>query len=271
MTIRALIVEDEAVPARDLADIIMRLGYRVCGVAGDYETAVSIAHREIPDIALLDIRLRGERTGLDVADYLRRHFRLPLIFLTSQSDKDTAARARLLKANGFIVKPFTENIVCAAMENAFEDYIQEAANEETAPAARGPAPAGLAPIGLAPTGLAPIGLAPNVERQIRDYIESHIHAELRLDALAQIAGMSRFQFACVFRVSFGGVTPHRYIIQRRVAKASQLLRDTDRSIVEVGREVGYENESYFTTLFKRETGHTPKAFRGRFGGGASTS
>ena len=246
---RALIVEDEALPARDLADIIMRIGYQVCGVAGDYDTAVSLAHKENPDIALLDIRLRGERTGLDVADYLREHFSLPLVFLTSLSDKETVARVRTLKANGFIVKPFTENIVYAALETAFGNYVQEAESEVRSQTDADPNVT---------------GLAPHIERRVRDHIEANFHADLRLDALAEIAGMSRFHFAAMFRVSFGE-SPHRFVIQRRVAKASDLLRDTDRPII----EVGYENQSYFTTLFKRETGHTPAAFRKRFGGSVS--
>ncbi len=252
MTMRALIVEDEAVPARHLVDILMRVGYQVCGVAADYDAAVSLAHQENPDIALLDVRLRGKRTGLEVADYFRQHFRLPIVFLTSLSDRDTIARARALKANGFIVKPFTENIVYAATETAFGNYVEAAQSEICS---------------IPNEKSSTCGLAPHVQRRVRDHIEANFHDDLRLDALAEIADMSRFHFAAMFRVSFGE-SPHRYVIQRRVAKASELLRDTHRPIIEVGQEVGYENQSYFTTLFKRETGHTPAAYRKRFGTGA---
>ena len=73
----------------------------------------------------------------------------------------------------------------------------------------------------------------------------------------------------MFRRTFDE-SPHRYVVQRRIERASELLRDTNDPIIEVAQQVGYENQSYFTTLFKRETGYTPAVFRKRFAGTASS-
>ncbi|MEL6184050.1 MAG: response regulator transcription factor [Myxococcota bacterium] len=245
---KVLIVEDEAIPARDLADIILRLGYQVVGIAADYTSAIDFAQRSCPDIALLDIRLQGEKDGLDVAQFLRDKFEIPIVFLTSLSDRETVARARDLKANGFVLKPFTENVVFAAVETAFGNFICETVTEE-------PASTGAEHIG---------GLAPHLERRLRAHIEDHLEADLSLDELSGLADMSRFHFAAMFRQSFGE-SPHRYVVQRRIERASRLLRETSQPIIEIGQRVGYDNQSYFTTLFRRETGATPAAYRKRFG------
>lgn len=245
MSMRVLIVEDEAIPARDLADIILRIGYHVAGVAPDYDSAIELANHSSPDIALLDIRLRGERDGLDVAEYLRERFEIPIVFLTSLSDRDTVSRARSLRANGFVLKPFTENVVFAAVETAFGNFISDAVGNP----------------GKEHSG----GLAPHVEKRVRAHIDSHLDEALSLDDLAQLAGMSRFHFAAMFRQSFGE-SPHRYVVQKRIERASTLLVETSQPIIEVGQRVGYDNQSYFTTLFKRETGSTPAVYRKRFRG-----
>lgn len=239
---RALIVEDEAVTARDLADILTHLGYSVCGTAADYDRAVDIAKREQPDIAILDIRLKGELSGLAVAEHLRNEHSLPIIILSSHSDSDTVKEARNLRVNGYVIKPFTEDIIFAAVETAFGNFLDEHASLDT------------------DTNKAKGGLAPYKMRAIETFIENNFTKDLTLDELSEQIDMSRFHFAAMFKQSFGE-PPHRYIMLRRMSAAKELLVRTQLPIIEVAAEVGYENQGHFATIFKRETGKSPSRYR----------
>ncbi len=244
MSISALIVEDEAVSARDLKDIMQHLGHKVCGVASSYDQAVSLADACKPEIALLDIKLKSKLSGVDVARYLREHHTLPIVFLTSRSDPQTVQEARALKINGYIIKPFTEEIVYAAVETAFGNFL-DASFEETA-----------SPEQVVAKG----GLAPFLARRIEAYISEHFQSQLTLDDLAQRAGLSRFHFAASFKQTFGE-PPHRYVILKRINYAKKLLLETDMSVTDISADVGYENQSHFTTLFRREVGLPPATYR----------
>jgi YesN/AraC family two-component response regulator len=250
MTMRALIVEDEAVTARDLADILSHLGYIPCGTAADYADAIAILEREQPDIALLDIGLRGERDGLAVARYIRATRAIPIVFLTSRSDAAAVAEARALRANGYIVKPFQDDMVFATIETAFGNFLEDSA-------------------ALGPGGavISKGGLAGHVRLKLEAYIASNYHAAIRLDQLADLAGLSRFHFAAAFKQTFGE-PPHRYLMLARVKAAKSLLIGTDQPIIDVAQAVGYESHAHFSAVFKRETGISPLAFRRQYGASA---
>ncbi|WP_415400832.1 helix-turn-helix domain-containing protein [Tateyamaria sp. SN3-11] len=239
---RALIVEDEAVTARDLGDILTHLGYKVCGIAADYDRAIAIADQENPEIAILDIRLKGELSGLDVAERLRETHSLPIVILSSSSDANTVKVARNLRVNGYIIKPFTEDIIFAAVETAFGNFLEEQTQLDDAD--------------IHSKG----GLAAHKTNSLRDFIDENYAEPLTLDGLAERAGLSRFHFAAMFKQSFGE-PPHRYIILKRVDAAKDLLATTDHPITEVAAAVGYENHGHFSTIFKRETGKSPSRFR----------
>lgn len=93
-----------------------------------------------------------------------------------------------------------------------------------------------------------------------------IHADLRKDwtieTLAQHAGMSRSSFAARFKAVVGQ-TPLDYLTQWRMYKASTLIRDSAKTISEASYAVGYNSESAFTKVFKRQLGLTPREFRRR--------
>lgn len=244
MTIRTLIVEDEAITARDLAQMVEHLGYAVAGIAASWKEAVALLVATRPDIALIDIRLRGERTGLDLARHIRSHHSMPIVFLTSFSDSRSVSAARELGANAYVLKPYTEDAVFAAIETGFGNFVDDTANSQdhaTGNAAKG-------------------GLTPSLVTQMSTHIQTHFDEPLTLETLANIAGLSRFHFAAAFKRSFG-VPPYRYIIETRIAAAKTLLKTTEETVLSVAGRVGYESQSHFTAVFKRETGQTPSAYR----------
>jgi transcriptional regulator GlxA family with amidase domain len=106
------------------------------------------------------------------------------------------------------------------------------------------------------------GMAFGVLRRVREHIEHKLADKVSLRELAVIAGLSAGHFSRAFRQSVG-VSPHRYLQQRRVATAADLIRSTNRPLVEIALSVGFSDQSHFTRVFARARGETPTAFRRR--------
>lgn len=98
-------------------------------------------------------------------------------------------------------------------------------------------------------------------RHVCDYIESMLAEHLSVARLAAEAGVSAHAFAPAFTRAMG-VPPHSYVLRRRLERARQLLRDTDLPLALVAAQTGFASQSHMTTMFKRDTGLTPGAYRG---------
>jgi AraC family transcriptional regulator len=96
--------------------------------------------------------------------------------------------------------------------------------------------------------------------QVVDYIENNLNEQLSLVALARIAQMSSFHFSRQFRSSTG-LTPHQYVMQRRIDRARQQLRDPRLSIADVAFACGFATQAHLTSVFRTLVGFTPKAYR----------
>lgn len=96
----------------------------------------------------------------------------------------------------------------------------------------------------------------------RKLIEAEPSAPLDLEAIARRACLSPYHFHRLFRRQYG-VTPHRYLTDRRVARARELLRTTELSVTEICLEVGFSSLGSFSTLFRRHVGHPPARYRRR--------
>lgn len=92
------------------------------------------------------------------------------------------------------------------------------------------------------------------------FIDEHLADDLRLAALASVAGLGVDRFGRAFKAATG-VPPHRYVTRRRVERAAELLARTDLPIAEVALRVGLSGQSHLTTLFRRAFGDTPHAYR----------
>jgi AraC family transcriptional regulator len=103
---------------------------------------------------------------------------------------------------------------------------------------------------------------PPIERQrlgsVIDYIEAHLTDDVSLAELALAAGLSKFHFARLFKDAIG-LTPHKYVLKRRIETASQFLKQGE-AIAQVAHLFGFTDQSHFTRTFKRIKGVTPKAF-----------
>lgn len=116
---RILIVEDEALIAQYLADLLRQLGYCVCGHAASGDAALKAAERGRPNLALVDIGLAGSMDGIRTACLLLQKFDIRSIFLSGTSNAALLARARLAQPPGFIQKPFMPDEIERAVRAAF--------------------------------------------------------------------------------------------------------------------------------------------------------
>ena len=107
------------------------------------------------------------------------------------------------------------------------------------------------------------GLAAGRLRRVLNFIDENLAEDVRLDALARIAGLSQHRFAHNFKRAVG-VPPHQFVIRRRIELAKPMLRDTDETIASVTYALGFGSPSRFTYLFRRETGVTPSRYRASF-------
>jgi DNA-binding response OmpR family regulator len=103
---RALIVEDEILIAEELRDRLLLLGFTVIAAVDTADEGVAIAIGERPDLVLMDIRLRGEKDGVQAAREIREQVDVPIVYLTAHSDRLTVERATATDFDGFILKPF---------------------------------------------------------------------------------------------------------------------------------------------------------------------
>jgi AraC-like DNA-binding protein len=104
------------------------------------------------------------------------------------------------------------------------------------------------------------GLAPVVVRRVCEYIDSHLDEDLRLETLANTAHLSMSHFARAFRDTVG-LPPHRYVLQRRIDRARQMLVDTETPLSEIAVGIGFADQSHFARHFHRLVGVAPGAFR----------
>ncbi len=107
-TPRVLIVEDELIVSADIAARLERMGYQVVGQADQAEQAVKICLEQLPDLVLMDIRLKGDVDGIAAASRIRSSCSIPIVFLTAHADESTLQRAKITEPYGYILKPFEE-------------------------------------------------------------------------------------------------------------------------------------------------------------------
>ena len=119
-----LIVEDEFIISEDLTDTLIELGYHVTESVSSYDEALTSLEKKTPDIVLIDINLNDQKDGIDLGTLIRNSFRLPFIFITSHSDKTTVERAKKVKPNGYLLKPFNAKSLFTAIETALSNYCE---------------------------------------------------------------------------------------------------------------------------------------------------
>ena len=118
---KVLIVEDELVIARDIRRTLERNGFKVVGIARTAQKAIALIEEFHPTLALVDIFLKGDLTGVDLAGFLNKK-EIPFIYLSANSNQQVLEAAKSTNPYGFIVKPFREKDLLVTLDIASYRY-----------------------------------------------------------------------------------------------------------------------------------------------------
>lgn len=125
LKINVLVVEDESIVSKDIQHSLTKLGYSVVGAAATGEKALELARSERPDVVLMDIMLKGEMNGVEVAEIVKNELKIPVIFLTAYADEATLNKAKITEPYGYIIKPFKEIDLHTTIEMAIYKHQKE--------------------------------------------------------------------------------------------------------------------------------------------------
>ena len=120
-----LVVEDENIIAIDIRNRVLNLGYGVAGVVAKGEDAIAKAEETLPDLVLMDIKLRGEMDGVEAASRIRLDLDIPIIYLTAYANTSTLERAKFTEPFGYLLKPFEDTELQVALEIALYRHRME--------------------------------------------------------------------------------------------------------------------------------------------------
>jgi AraC family transcriptional regulator len=107
------------------------------------------------------------------------------------------------------------------------------------------------------------GLSSPQMRRIEDYIEATLSEVILISRLSAESGLSVSHFVRQFRLATG-ISPHQFVLRRRVARARRMLTETDEPIAQIALACGFSHQEHLTNIFKRQVGVTPAGIR-RYG------
>jgi AraC family transcriptional regulator len=111
-----------------------------------------------------------------------------------------------------------------------------------------------------PVAFARGGLPPRVIRRLREHIDNNINQRISVEALAKLANLSVCYFVRAFKQSVG-VTPHDYLIRRRVERTMELLSGTNMPLSEIALAAGFADQSHCARRFRQHVGMSPRDYR----------
>jgi DNA-binding NarL/FixJ family response regulator len=115
---KVLIVEDEALFAYTMQEVLSLFGFEVIGVAATVTEALHLSEMSKPDLAIFDVRLAGMRDGIEGARLLRERSGVPVVFVSAQGDQPTRDRAAAIGPVAYLVKPIQPQLLITAVEEA---------------------------------------------------------------------------------------------------------------------------------------------------------
>lgn len=125
--LKILIVEDEILVATDIEESLLGMGYEVLNAVATGLSAIREVEKNLPDVILMDIMLKGDLTGIETANLIRQKNDVPIIYLTANADIATINKAKISLPYGYIIKPFTDKDLQTNIEIArfkFENDIK---------------------------------------------------------------------------------------------------------------------------------------------------
>lgn len=118
-----MIVEDEAIIALDIKEILKKSGFHISAIVGTGAAAIKKAKELKPDVILMDVMLGRGINGIQAADEIRKAQNIPVIFISSFSDNRAVSNAYEVSPYGYIVKPFDESELVRKLNDINTNHI----------------------------------------------------------------------------------------------------------------------------------------------------
>ena len=125
MKTKILIVEDEAIVAKDISVCLEKIGYEVIATFSKGEKALHFLKENKPDLVLMDIMLAGNISGIEASAEIKKKHDIPVVFLTAYADEKTIERAKVTEPYGYVIKPFKEIDLRTSIEMALYKFKKE--------------------------------------------------------------------------------------------------------------------------------------------------
>ena len=129
--LRVLVAEDDGMIAEAICNRLTDMGCEVVATADTGAGAVEAALSTRPDVVLMDVRLKGDMDGIRASELINEKMRVPVVYLTGDSDQKTLARAKAASAYGYVLKPFHIRNIIVAIEVAIDRFEMERRLEES--------------------------------------------------------------------------------------------------------------------------------------------
>ena len=249
---RVLLVDDEQIERMALAKKIDRYYGDKVNIyhAVNGREAVDMCSEHKNDIIIMDISM-PEMNGVMAAKYIRQiDDKCSIIFLTAYDDFEYARNAIKIRALDYLLKPCDINDLLAVMDMAIQKLDRECDfkgnTKENKPERK----------------------RENVKnfdeqttiKYLREYVENNYTFDISMQEVAEDMGYSDAYFSKLFKQYFNQNFT-AYLTEYRIKMAKELLTDTNNSIKDISRMVGYEDSNYFAKIFKRIVGEIPSKFR----------
>jgi len=125
MSANILITEDEAIVRKDIERCLISLGHNVVAATDNAKDAIKKALELKPDLCLMDIMIKGDVNGISAAEEIKKAIDVPVVFLTAYADESTLTSAKSAEPHGYVLKPFKEADIQAAVEMALHKHAKE--------------------------------------------------------------------------------------------------------------------------------------------------
>lgn len=229
---RTLVVEDDALAAQSLSEMLDGLGYGPVSIASDLQEARLLVRSRGPfDLAFVDVYLGRAPDGVIIARELRA-VGTPIVYASSHSDEATLAEALPVGAGGYLLKPFGQDQVFVAAETAIASAAVPAGGAKADEAVR---------IACEAIDRDPAGVVSTAE-------------------LARVCAVSEATLVRAFKRQLN-TTPHAYLMTVRLDRAADALLRTEEPVIDVARSCGFANQSHFARVFRERFGRTPGQHR----------
>ena len=237
---KIVVVEDEDLVRQGIVHAVdwESIGCRVVGEAPNGLAGLAVIRDKKPDLIVADIKM-PVMDGIDMVRALREEGILSrVIFLTAYSDFSYAQHAVKLGAADYLLKPFRDGELEAAVKRALEaspSPVSRTAPEQEAKYSR-------------------------YVTEAMNYIDTHYSEDIGLGTVADYLGLSESRLSHLFKDETGQ-SPGSYLIQTRIRAAMEMLKDCRSKVYEVAEQTGFRDIAHFSSTFKKIVGVSPSDYQ----------